>query len=59
MLPIMGSIFVTCTKSRKNQETWEEEWLQQLELAYVDLMDSKKASYQNVLWGAGSDAARD
>ena len=36
-----------------------KEWSQQLELAYIDLMDSKKAPYQNVLWGAGSDAARD
>jgi len=24
MLPIMGSIFVACTRSRKNQQTWEE-----------------------------------
>jgi len=24
MLPIMGSIFVACTRSRRNQQTWEE-----------------------------------
>jgi len=47
MLPVMGSIFVACTRSRKINElgrkSWE--WSQWLELlAYVDLMDCKKSS---------------
>ena len=44
MLPIMESILVVCTRSRKNQETLEGilEWLQRLELAYVELMGSRK-----------------
>ena len=44
MLPIMGSILVVCTRSRKNQETQEGilEWSKQLELAYVELMGSRK-----------------
>jgi len=45
MLPIMRSIFVACTRSRKinklGRKSWE--WLQWLEpLAYVDLMECKK-----------------
>ena len=40
----MESILVVCTRSRKNQETLEGilEWLQRLELAYVELMGSRK-----------------
>ena len=39
-----GSTLVVCTRSRKNQETQEGilEWLQQLELAYVELMGRRK-----------------
>ena len=44
MLPIIEGIFVVCTRSRKNQETQEGilEWSQQLELACVELMSSRK-----------------
>ena len=44
MLPIMESILVVCTRSRKNQETQEGilEWSQWLELAYVEHMGSRK-----------------
>ena len=44
MFPIMESIFVVCTRSRNNQETQEGilEWSQQLELAYVELIGSRK-----------------
>ena len=60
MLPIMEAYLLPVLEAEKVKKLGRLlEWSQQLELAYVDLMDSKKASYQNVLWGAGSDAARD
>ena len=44
MTDAFHSIFVVCTRSRKNQETQEGilEWSQRLELAYVELMGSRK-----------------
>ena len=45
MLPIMESILVVCTRSeKKKQETQEGilEWSQRLELAYIELMGSRK-----------------
>ena len=47
MLHIIGNGFVVCTRSRKNLKTERKgllswEWSQQLELAYFDLMGSRK-----------------
>jgi len=44
--------------NKLGRKSWKwSQWLEPLD--YVDLMDCKKAPYQNVMWGDGSDAVRD